>query len=125
MNEEVKRILKMVEEGKIDSSKAAELIEALQVQKIEVNPIDYEDRMLKIRIVDKDENDKNERVNINVPVKFIKSVLKSVGKINLGESSGVEKVDPEMIAAAIDGNLTGKIVDIQGSDGEIVEISIE
>lgn len=125
MNEEVKRILKMVEEGKIDSSKAAELIEALQVQKIEVNPIDYEERMLKIRIVDKDENDKNERVNINVPVKFIKSVLKSVGKINLGESSGVEKVDPEMIAAAIDGNLTGKIVDIQGSDGEIVEISIE
>lgn len=125
MNEEVKRILKMVEEGKIDSSKAAELIEALQVQKVEVNPVNYEDRMLKIRIIDKDENEKDEHVNINVPVKFIKSVLKSVGKINLGESCGVEKVDPEMIAAAIDGNLTGKIVDIQSSDGEVVEISIE
>lgn len=125
MNEEVKRILKMVEEGKIDSSKGAELIEAMQVQKVEVNPINYEERMLKIRVVDKNKNDKDERVNINVPIKFIKSVLKSVGKINLGEHSGVEKVDSEMIAAAIDGNLTGKIVDIQGSDGEIVEISIE
>lgn len=120
MNEEVLRILKMVEEGKIDAEKASELIDAVQTEKVEINPDNYEDRMIRIRVNDNDDN-----VKINVPVKFVKGMLKSVGKIKLGEGSGVEKVDPEIISQAIDGNLTGKIVDIQSSDGSIVEISIE
>lgn len=120
MNEEVVRILKMVEEGKIDADKASELIEAMQTQRVEMNPENYEDRMIRINV-----KDKGDDVKINVPVKFVKGMLKSVGKIKLGEGSGVEKIDPEIISQAIDGNLTGKIVDIQSSDGSIVEISIE
>jgi hypothetical protein len=121
VNEEVLRILKMVEEGKIDAEKASQLIDAVQVQKVEIDPVDYEDRMIRIKV---DSND-GDNVKINVPVKFVKGMLKSVGKIKLGEGSGIEKVDPEIIAQAIDGNLTGKIVDIQSGDGDIVEISIE
>lgn len=120
MNEEVLRILKMIEEGKIDSSKGAELIEALQTQRVEVNPVNYDEKMIRIKVKDEKDN-----VKINVPVKFVKSMIKSVGNIKLGEGSGIEKVDTEIISQAIEGNMTGKIVDIESDDGSIVEISIE
>lgn len=54
MNEEVLRILKMVEDGKIDSGKAAELIEALKGPQIDANPVNYGERMLKIKVNSKD-----------------------------------------------------------------------
>ena len=40
MNEEISRILKMVEEGKIDSEKAMQLIEALKVGSKELVNLD-------------------------------------------------------------------------------------
>jgi len=52
MKEEVKRILKMVEEGKLDSDKAAELIEALNTntEPQKVPAARNADKMLKIRV---------------------------------------------------------------------------
>lgn len=122
MSEEVLRILKMVEDGKISSDKAAELIEALKApQAITNDPVDYSERMLRVKVNSADGDD----VNINVPIKFVKGVLKSVGKINIGGEGGLDKVDPQLISEAIDGNLVGKIVDIKSGDGDIVEVYIE
>jgi hypothetical protein len=121
MNEEVLRILKMVEDGKIDSGKAAELIEALKGPQIDANPVNYGERMLKIKVNSKDGDD----VNITLPIKFVKGMLGSVGKISLGKGNGMDKVDTQLIAEAIDGNLVGKIVDIKSGDGDIVEIFID
>ncbi|CAM2079411.1 MULTISPECIES: SHOCT-like domain-containing protein [Clostridia] len=51
MNEEIMRILKMVEEGKLNADKAKELIDALEQQNEQVIVVkDYDNKMLKVNI---------------------------------------------------------------------------
>lgn len=121
MNEDVLRILKMVEDGKINSEKASELIEALRGNQVQKNAVNYSERMLRVKVNSHDGDD----VNITLPIKFVKGMLGSVGKINLGGEGGVDKIDPQLISEAIDENLVGKIVDIKSGDGDIIEIFID
>lgn len=122
MKEEVSRILKMVEEGKIDSSKAAELIEALN-NPTEVVPVNnYQDKMLKIRVL----SSENDKVNVTLPIKLIKAVGSAVEKMpQVAGVAGVEGLDIKVILDAIDSGLEGKIVDVQSGNGDIVEVVIE
>lgn len=123
MKEEVKRILKMVEEGKIDSEKATELIEALDkssgAQQITVSQ--NLDKMLKVRVL----SSTNDTVNVNVPVKFLKAIGNAVNNIKIPGISEQDGIDIKMIMEAIDSGLEGKIVDVKSSNGDIVEVSIE
>lgn len=123
MKEEVKRILKMVEEGKIDSEKATELIEVLDksnsVQQLTVSQ--NLDKMLKVRVL----SSTNDTVNVNVPVKFLKAIGNAVNNIKIPGVSEQEGIDIKMIMEAIDSGLEGKIVDVKSSNGDIVEVSIE
>ncbi len=125
MNEEVSKILKMVEDGKITADKAQQLIEALSEKPKDVQAANYDDimnKMLKIRVSSHD----GDKVNVTLPVKFIKTMLKTFGKIPMySDNKYMENVDITVIADAIDNGLTGKIVDVNSSDGDIVEISIE
>ena len=51
MNEEVMRILKMVEEGKLNADKAKELIDALEQPSQEIITVkDYDNKMLRVNI---------------------------------------------------------------------------
>jgi len=127
MNEEISKILKMVEDGKITADKAQELIEAIgnkstnmSVQLVQDD--DIMNKMLKIRVNSHD----GDVVNVNLPVKFIKTTLKAVGKIPLDTyAKGMENVDLNLIADAIDNGISGKIVDVKAANGDIVEVSIE
>lgn len=127
MNEEISKILKMVEDGKITADKAQELIEAVgnkstntSVQLAEDD--DIMNKMLKVRVNSHD----GDVVNVNLPVKFIKTTLKAVGKIPLDTyAKGMENVDLNLIADAIDNGISGKIVDVKAANGDIVEVSIE
>lgn len=134
MNEEISRILKMVEEGKIDSEKAMQLIEALKggskdfviLDKIPSNTNSkIYSKMLRIKVKSKD----NDLVNINLPLKFVSGMIKTFGKIPNINVEGMEGVDmdtmTQTILEAIDGGMDGKIVDIKSGDGDIVEIVIE
>ncbi|MCB2291772.1 hypothetical protein LGK97_18840 [Clostridium sp. CS001] len=137
MNEEISRILKMVEEGKIDSEKAMQLIELLKVGNKELVSLDkvssssntsstnINGKMLRIKVRSKD----NDNVNINLPLKFVSGMIKTFGKIPNLNVSGMDNVDMDAMAQtildAIDGGMDGKIVDIQSGDGDIVEIVIE
>ena len=142
MNEEISRILKMVEEGKIDSEKAMQLIEALKggnkelitLDKAPSNNNDYSNshsnssfngKMLRIKVKSKEKDN----VNINLPLKFVSGMIKTFGKIPNVNVNGMENVDmdamTQTILEAIDGGMDGKIVDIQSGDGDIVEIVIE
>lgn len=138
MNEEISRILKMVEEGKIDSEKAMQLIEALKGGNKEMVILDKEPlhsnnhsnrgisgKMLRIKIRSND----NDVVNINLPLKFVSSMIKTFGKIPNVNVNGMENVDmdamSQTVLEAIDGGMDGKIVDIKSGDGDIVEIVIE
>lgn len=125
MKEEVKKVLKMVEEGKIDSEKASALIEALNqkddpvlIEGATSPAVDYGNRMLKINVISHD----GDNVNVKLPVKVIKAVGGAINKI---PGADIEGVDIKAIIDAIDCGLDGKIVDVHSAQGDIVEIVIE
>lgn len=121
MKEEISRILKIMEEGKIDSEKATELIDALY-KKEEKSPIDYEDKALKVKVI----SQQGDNVNVNIPVKVAKAFLKATGKIPIpmGEHQ-YANFDMNAILEALDTGLEGKFVDVKSSNGDIVEVWIE
>ena len=132
MNEEVMRVLKMIEEGKITADKAKELIDALKNEQATVNApavvemenSNYEEKFLKIKVLSAE----GDKVNVQFPVKVIKEIIKVTGKIPMG-SAGLEGVDMQdllnTVAACLDNESMGQIVDISSKNGDIVKIVIE
>ncbi|URZ17881.1 SHOCT-like domain-containing protein [Clostridium felsineum] len=127
MNEEVSRILKMVEEGKINADKAQELIEAIGKEQnnnsIKVLENDnIMDKMLKIKV----NSASGDNVDIKLPIKLIKTLLNTLGKLPIKDSTpGMENIDLNVISEAIDEGLVGKIIDVKSANGDIVEVVIE
>jgi hypothetical protein len=136
MNEEISKILKMVEEGKIDSEKAMALIEALKVETKEFVTLDktvpnnntesnnkIKGKTLKIKIKSKD----NDIVNINLPMNFFSGIMKTFGRIPNLNGMGDENTDTmsKTVVESVDVGTDGKIVDIKSGDGDVVEVLIE
>lgn len=140
MKEEMLRILKMVEEGKLSSEKAAEMINVLNNRSNER----FANKILRVSV----DSPYKDAVRVNVPLDFIKNMIKAVGPgyiqkmiyqyTNAGNktSQGVENsfansievpdsIDINLILYAIDNDLDGEIVNIETSDGTRVYIAIE
>lgn len=125
MKDEISRILSMMENGTIDSEKAAELIDLLKTKesKQESRSANYLDKTLKIRIDSKNE----ENVNVNLPLRLVHVILKAGHNIatNIPQAAKyIQDVDITLIIDAIDNELDGKIVDITSKEGN-VQIFIE
>lgn len=129
MNDEISRVLTMVEEGKLDKDKAAELIDVLQGKGKQVNlnkrtSTPYLDKMLKIRVT----SEIGDNVNVNLPIKLVKAVLKAgvsiAEKIPEAEKY-VKDIDVELLIEAIENELDGQIVDITSAKGDKVFVVIE
>ncbi|KZL90221.1 SHOCT-like domain-containing protein [Clostridium magnum] len=122
MNDEIMKVLKMLEEGKIDAQKAGELIEVLYASKNNVPAVINSDKMLKIRV-----NSQNgDNVNINIPVKFIRTIGGAIKRIPKVEGvEGMEDIDIQAILQAVSDGLDGKIVDVKSEKGDNVEIVVE
>jgi hypothetical protein len=128
MKEEITRVLTMVQEGKIDSEKGAQLISVLK-EKETAAPIlqkkdKYLDKTLKIRIV----SSKDDNVNVNVPIKLVKALLKTGHSIaaSIPQSEKyVKDIDINLLIDAIENELDGNIVDIQSGEGDTVKVFIE
>ena len=123
MNENLSKILKMVQEGKLDAEKAAELIEAInsKEESKEIKP--RTEKMLKIKVITADAG---EKVNVKFPIKFIKASLKAFGKMPINiEGNEENKIDVQAIADAIENDIDGKIVECCTKKGDNVEIVIE
>lgn len=146
MNEEVLRITKLLEEGKINAEQAASLISALQ-QKTSTGansgntpPPTSEKRamleedmaaaqipgqkMLQVRVL----SENGDRVKVNLPLNFVKGILKATGKMPMLKEEHMEGVDMEQlmeaITVAIDQDLNGRIVDVESANGDIVIVDI-
>jgi DUF4097 and DUF4098 domain-containing protein YvlB len=124
MKEEVKRILNLVEEGKIDSDKAAELIEALNSapETHQLPKLNNSDKMLRVRV---NTSDSKDNVNVNIPVSFLKAIGSAINNVKIPGVSEQEGIDIKMIMDAIDAGLDGKIVDVKTGNGDVVEVTIE
>ncbi|MDP4171172.1 MAG: hypothetical protein Q8906_11230 [Bacillota bacterium] len=128
MKEEISKVLTMVQEGKIDSEKGAELIQVLRDKSVAVAvPLqknNYLDKTLKIRVVSKE----NDNVNVNLPLKLVKAVLKAGHSIaaSIPQSEKyVKELDINLLIEAIDSELVGNIVDVQSANGDSVAVFIE
>jgi hypothetical protein len=125
MKEEISKVLTMVQEGKIDSEKAAELIDVLkQKESSKASPSAYLDKTLKIRVVSKE----HDNVNVNLPIKLVKAVLKAGHGIasNVPQAEKyVKDLDIDLLIDAIENELDGQIVDIQSANGDTVAVVIE
>ena len=129
MNEEVMIILKMVEEGKISADKAKELIDALgnTSKNVEViTPKRYEDKFLKIKVL----SHKGDKVNVQLPIKIIKEIIKVTGKLPISKSiEGMNGIDIDelmnTLVSCLDNEVMGEIVDVYSNEGDIVKIVIE
>lgn len=138
--EEKLRILKMVEEGTVTAEQAQELLRAMEEPAAEpfaepttepnwdVPPIrediPYEERMLRI-VVDSNDGD---RVRIQFPIKVIKVILETTGKLPIQVSDGPEGVNlgeiTDMVLQCLSAESIGNIVDVQSADGDFVKIYI-
>jgi predicted DNA binding CopG/RHH family protein len=127
MKEEISKVLTMVQEGKIDSDKGAELIQLLKDKQEAQKPVKttaYLDKTLKIRVISKD----SDNVNINLPIRLVKAVLKtghSIASSIPDSKKYVEDINIDLIIDAIDSELDGQIVDIKSANGDTVAIFIE
>ena len=84
---------------------------------------DYKGKLLKIRVTEKDE-----KVNINVPVSLIEILLKNVSmgkKISIGNSDALSAIDFNQVMDLISLGIIGKLMEVETSDGTIVEIWVE
>ncbi|SHI07135.1 hypothetical protein SAMN02745196_02668 [Clostridium collagenovorans DSM 3089] len=128
MNEEVVTVLKMVEEGKISVDKAKEIIEALESSSKNTDIVPaklYDDKFFRVNIL----SNEGDRVNIQLPIKVIKEVIKLTGKLPISTSiEGMEGIDIDeimnTIVSCLDNEVMGDIVDISSSQGDIVKIGI-
>lgn len=133
--DEKMRVLKMVEEGKISAEQAVNLLDALGEEAAEetqgadsvavsgARDGAYENKMLRV-VVDSAEGDK---VNVQLPVKIIRQVLKVTGKLPI-EGKGMENLDLDALTVSIleclDSETLGNIVDVNAADGSTVKVFI-
>lgn len=133
--EEKKRILKMIEDGKITAEDGLKLLEVLDIDtkveskaKVEYKEADDEffnlpkndktGKMLYIRVKSKD----GEKVKVNIPIEFIKIVG---GASFCDNELSKHNIDMQKIIEAIDSGFVGRIVEVDSEDGDkvIIEIS--
>jgi hypothetical protein len=128
MNEEISRVLTMVEEGKLEKEKAVELINVLQgnPKPVDLNKTSasYLDKILKIRVT----SEEGDNVNVNLPIKLVKAVLKvgtSIAERIPEAEKYVKDINIDLLIEAIENELDGQIVDITSAKGEKVLVVIE
>jgi hypothetical protein len=120
MNEEIKRILKLLEEGKINSDQASELIDAIKDESTVPVNTNIKDKHLKINVL----RDGKKKVNLTFPLRFAKAILKATGKLPI-KVNGVKEVDFDQLKDSIEKGENGRILDVNTSDGGKVEMIIE
>jgi len=127
MNDELKRILTMVENGKLTSDQATTLIDSME-EKTEKNTLledsPYLNRLLKVRI----QSETNDNINVNVPIRLVKVLLQTgigiAAKIPQAQTY-TENIDVELLLTAIDSELVGEIVNAKLANGDSINVYVE
>ncbi|OPF55786.1 hypothetical protein BH721_03515 [Clostridium baratii] len=121
--------MKIVEDGKISADKAKDLIDALENTSKNtetITPKRYEGKFLKIKVL----SDDGDKVNIQLPIKVIKEVLKITGKLPISASiEGMDGINIDelmnTLVSCLDNEVIGEIVDVCSSEGDTVKIVID
>ena len=124
--EERMKILKMIEEGKINAEEGAKLLAALADSRKTPPPsagtalTGGEARWFRVRVTDLTTG--KPKVNVNIPMGLVNVGIKMGARF----APGLEAEQMEAIAEALKSGAIGKIVDVTDEeDGEHVEIFVE
>ncbi|MEN3046403.1 MAG: hypothetical protein ABDH49_05425 [Candidatus Hydrothermales bacterium] len=116
MREEIRKILKMVETGKLKAEEAEKLIEAI----LDIQKKTSTARFLKIKIEDKN----GDKLNMSIPIGLIKIATKFIPK-EKKEQLKEKNIDLEEIISTIKEQTEGEIINIEEKNGSFVKIWIE
>lgn len=116
-NEERLTILRMIEEGKISAEDGTRLLQALGGNEAAVAPSGgRKAQFVRIRVTDLMTG--QQKVSVNLPVAVVALGLRFVP-----DSAGIDK---QGILDAIEGGLSGRIVDVEDrEDGTRIEVDLE
>ena len=128
MNEEIKKVLEMLKEGKINDDEAEELLAALKETKEqeEIIPLSTKKkRFLKIHVT----KGEKPQVNVTIPFGLVNwglNLANKLGKNTVNVEGKEIPIDMEELNQAMnDPEFSGKIVDVLDEEkGEHVEIEI-
>lgn len=116
MKDEVIRILKLVEGGKIKAEDAARLLDAMGEAMATPKPGKF------IKIIVQSANGDN--VNITLPIGLIKMISNFIPKDAKSVIDEYE-IDLNTIISAIQEGANGTLVDVTSSEGDIIKIVVE
>ncbi len=125
VSEERLRVLKMLQEGRISTEEATQLLEALEGGRSQpVQPMaggrTVQGRWLRVRVTDTDTG--KTRVNVRLPLNVVEAGM----KMGLRSSPVIQDMDPNALMDMIRSGEVGQIVDVfDEEDGEHVEVFIE
>lgn len=118
MREEILKIMKMVEEGKITAEEAMKLIEALGEEK---EP-EKKGKFLKILVMESGDK----KVSITLPLKLLNLVRKFIPQSKMQAKVGDREVNIAELLDSVGEELKGELVNIEDEEsGDKVKIWVE
>jgi len=123
MSDDIKRILRLLEEGKINSEQASDLIEAVRdenrVTQTGIQQTGIKEKNLKINVLKEGKN----KVNLSIPLRFARAIMKATGKLPV-KVNGIKEMDLNNLKDAIETGSEGRILDFKTDEGHYVEMII-
>lgn len=117
MDDEVKKVLDMVQSGKITSEEAEKLLDALYPKREIAENKTVNEKYLKILVKDSDDT-----VKVNLPLNLVEVGLKigmNFMPNSVAGNDNLKDIDWQQIIEAVKHGANGKIVDISDSDGKV------
>jgi len=119
MSEERMRILKMLEEGKINADEAAKLLAAVETGGAKAGG--GKKKLLKVLVMDGDKE--KAKVNVNLPLDLIETCLQFIPKD--AKAKMEEKgIDIESIVKMVESGIEGKLVEVDAENKHVI-IAVE
>ncbi len=119
LEEERRKILELLQTGKISADEAAKLLDALRQQERSPQSRTRQPRWVRIRVTDTDSN--HVRVNLTLPIGVVRAGLRAGGSL-----AGIEGFNTGDLEDLLNRGESGHLIDIfDEGDGERVEIFVE
>lgn len=125
MSNEIEKVLRLVEEGKINAKEGARLIELIKAPKdTKATKERSTNKSLRIKVFEQD----SQQINVTIPIRLVQVLLKlgkGIATVIPESNKYITEEDVDAIAEAIEQQVEGEIINITSDEGERFIISIE
>lgn len=125
MSNEIEKVLRLVEEGKINAKEGARLIELIKAPKdTKATKERPTNKSLRIKVFEQD----SQQINVTIPIRLVQVLLKlgkGIATVIPESNKYITEEDVDLIAEAIEQQVEGEIINITSDEGERFIISIE